>query len=340
MDAVPTGRIRNVALVGHNGAGKTTLAEALLSVCGAIHRRGRVEDGTTVMDFDPEEQRRGHSCSMAMAVMEWEGHRINLIDVPGSADFVGEAAVALRVADFAVFVVSAVDGVAPQTEEAWRIAAEVGIPRAIFVNQLDKERADFDRVLTELQERLGAGVAPVELPIGKESEFHGVIDLMDDHAMFYDDELGIGREVPMPEELVDREHAVHDALIEGIVVADEALMERYLADEPIALDELEHALALGIEQATVFPVLCGSARRMVGIDRLARFLVHEGPAPQAGEGQTVALVFKTMVDPYLGRINLCKILQGASRLTTASPTAARSARSACTTSSCCAGRSS
>jgi elongation factor G len=310
MQVVPTERIRNVALVGHNGAGKTTLAEALLFVTGAIPRRGRVEDGTTVMDHDPEEHRRQQSTGLSMAVLDVEGHKINLIDVPGSADFLGDVAVALRVADFAVFVVSAVDGVGAQTEVAWRLAAEHGVPRAVFVNQLDRERADFDRVLVELQAVLGAGIAPVELPIGTESAFHGVVDLMDDHAMFYDDESGIGREVPMPEELVDREHMVHDALIEGIVVADDALMERYLADEPIALDELEHALAVGIAAGTVFPVLCGSARKLVGVDRLARFLVHEGPAPAANVGPSVALVFKTIVDPYLGRVNLCKVLQG------------------------------
>jgi elongation factor G len=320
----PTARIRNVALVGHGGSGKTSLAEALLFHAGAITRPGRVEDGTTVCDFDPEAARRQISVSLAVAPYVHDGddglgYKVNLIDTPGYADFVGDVAAALRVADLAVFVVSAVEGVEVQTEIAWRLAEERRIPRAIFVNKLDRERASFDRTLDELKERFGAGVAPLELPIGNESDFRGVIDLLEDTAVTYANGSGaagstVGSEGPIPEELVDTEHAVHDAIVEGIVVADDDLMERYLADDTIEVKELVHALAAGIADASVFPVLCGSATKLVGIDRLARFIVEEGPAPALGdgsdEGPTALLVFKTLVDPYVGRINLFKVLQG------------------------------
>ncbi len=308
----PTDRIRNVALVGHGGSGKTTLAEALLVHAGAIARPGRVEDGTTVCDFDPEAARRGISVSLTVAPFEFDGHTVNLIDTPGYADFVGDVAAALRVADLVVFVVSAVEGVEVQTEFAWRLAAERGIPRAIFVNKLDRERASFDRTLEQLQDRFGAGVAPLELPIGVEAEFRGVIDLLDDSAVTYEPGSTTGAEGPIPDDLVDTEHAVHDAVVEGIVVADDDLMERYLADETIAVKELVHALAGGIADATVFPVLCGSATKQIGIDRLARFIVDEGPAPAVGDADAPAalFVFKTLVDPYIGRINLFKVLQG------------------------------
>ena len=310
MKTFPTSKIRNVALVGHGGAGKTTLTEALLFCSGAINRMGRVEDGTTVSDFDPEEQRRHISVSMALAPFEVDGHKVNLVDTPGYADFVGDVAAALRAVDLAVFVVSAVEGVEVQTEIAWRMAEELGLPRAIFVNKLDRERASFDRTLDDLKTRFGAGVAPLELPIGEETEFRGVIDLLDDVAVTYEDATGRSTEGPIPDDMAVEEHSVHDALVEGIVVADDDLMERYLGDETIDKKELASALAKGIADASVYPVLCGSAAKLIGVDRLARFVVEEGPEPRVGHGDTAAVVFKTVVDPYVGRVNLFRVLQG------------------------------
>jgi elongation factor G len=312
LQTFPTAKIRNVALVGHGGAGKTTLAEALLSSSGAISRMGRVEDGTTVCDFDPEEARRRISVSLALAPFELDGHKINVIDTPGYADFIGDVQAALSVADLAVFVVSAVEGVEVQTEAAWRLAAARRIPRVVFVNKLDRERASFERTLDQLKARFGAGIAPLELPIGRESEFRGVVDLLTDTAITYDGSSPQGSEGPIPAEMEAEEHSVHDALVEGIVVADDDLMERYLDDQEIDVKELGHALALGIDEATVFPVLCGSATKLVGIDRLSRFIVEEGPEPHVtgDDGATAAFVFKTLVDPYVGRVNLFKVLQG------------------------------
>ncbi len=309
MKTFATPQIRNVALIGHGGSGKTTLTEALLFTAGAIPRMGRVEDGNTVADFDPEEHRRGISVSLSLAPVEYEGHKINILDTPGYADFIGDVVAAIHAADIAVFVVSAVEGVEVQTEIAWRLAAQRNIPRAIFVNKLDRERASFQRTLDDLKDKFGAGVAPLHLPIGEEATLSGVIELLNDVAITYDTSGGPS-ENPIPPEMEAEEHSVHDALVEGIVVGDDDLMERYLSDEKIAYDELAKTLAAGVAQGSVFPVLSGSATKLIGVDRLLKFLVEEAPAPSVGTGSAGALVFKTIVDPYVGHVNLFKVLQG------------------------------
>jgi elongation factor G len=328
-----TGQIRNVALVGHGGSGKTSLAEALLHRAGAINRMGRVEDGTTVCDYDPEEQKRGISLSLSVAPFEWRDHKINLIDTPGYADFMGDVSAALRIADLAVFVVSAVDGVEVQTEEAWELARRLGVPRMVFVNKLDRERASYDTTLAQLRDRLGAGIAPLELPIGEEAGFRGIADLLTDTAHIY--QGGVPHTEPIPDEMEQLEHQVHDNLVEGIVVADDALLERYLDGDVPSVEELERTLHDGIAAATVFPVLVGSATREVGIDRLADFLVEIGPspadrsvpitAPGNGEvpsdievtadpsGDPLAFVFKTIADPYVGQVSLFRVVSGTLR---------------------------
>jgi len=322
----PPQGIRNVALVGHSGAGKTTLAEALLYRADAIKRLGRVEDGSTVMDYDPEEHKRGHSLALSMAPLEWNGHKINLIDTPGYPDFIGDVHAALRVVDLAVFVVSAVEGVEVQTENIWRLAEQLGVPRMVFVNKLDKERASFDRTLQQLRERFGQGIAPLELPIGKEAAFHGVADLFTDRAYIYDS--GHGEEAPIPDEMEEREHEVHDNLVEGIVVADDDLLEQYLEGNVPTVEVLEKTMAKGVAAAQVFPVVCGSATGPIAVDRLASFIVEIGPSPAArsttkvvagGEemeiegnpdGDPLAFVFKTVADPYVGQISMFKVLSG------------------------------
>jgi elongation factor G len=323
-----TGQIRNVALVGHGGAGKTSLAEALLHRAGAVKRLGRVEDGTTACDFMPEEQKRGLSLSLAVAPFEWRDHKVNLIDAPGYADFLGDVSAALRVADLAVFVVSAADGVQVQTEVGWRMAASLGLPRMVFINKLDRERASFDATLAQLRDRLGAGIAPLELPIGEEAAFRGIADLLTDKAHIY--ENGVPHTEEIPEEMEALEHQVRDNLVEGIVVADDALVERYLEGESIGLDELERTLHDGIARAAVFPVVVGSATAEIGIDRLADFLVEIGPSPldrpatvTAGDaevevaadakGDPLAFVFKSVADPYVGQISLFRVLSGTIR---------------------------
>jgi len=328
MASTPSTRIRNVALVGHGGSGKTTLAEALLHCAGAIPRMGRVEDGTATCDTEPEEVKRTLSASVALATFDWRDHKVNLVDCPGYADFFGEVEAALSVADLAVFVVSAVEGVEVQTELAWNLAAARGLPRMVFINKLDRERASFDRTLSQLQSIFGAGIAPLELPIGEESGFRGVLDLLSDRAITYD--TGRPVEGDVPPDLAPTEHQVHDALVEGIVVADDSLMERYLDGDTIGFEELEKTLAHGVAEASVFPVVCGSATKGVAIDRLASFLCEIGPSPAdrpptevlAGDtvaevsadpaGKPLAYVFKTVADPF-GRISLFKVLSGTVR---------------------------
>jgi len=323
--------IRNVALVGHHGAGKTTLAEALMTATGAISRQGSIERGSTVCDFEPEEISRHLSVSLAIAPFTVDGVKVNLVDAPGYADFASDMHAALAVSDLAVVVVSATDGVQPQTEDAWRAAASLGLPRIVVINKLDRERTDFDRVLADVSAAFGAGVAPLELPIGTESGFRGVIDLLDDRATLYDVAAGppvAGAEGPVPDELAVGEHEIHEQLVEGIVVGDDDLTSRYLDGDPISREELEATLAGGVASGLVYPVLCCSAATGVGIDRLARLLVELCPSPdrrppvtvRAGDttaevecdpnGRPLLVVCRTMSDQHAGRVSVCKVLSG------------------------------
>jgi len=329
MKSFPPQKIRNVALVGHGGAGKTTLAEALLFHSGAVSRQGRVEDGTTTTDFDPEEVKRGISLAVALAPIEHAGHKVNLLDCPGYADFLTETDAALAVADLAVFVVSAVEGVEVQTEAIWRMAAARGVARMVFVNKLDRERASFEATLAQLQQAFGTGIAPLELPIGQEHHFRGVADLLTDTAITYDTGRAVVGEIP--DEMEALEHQVHINLVEGIVLGDDGLMERYLEGETLSPKELEDALAKGVAGGQVFPVICGSAAHAVAIDRLADLICEIGPSPidrlpavvetPGGEqdvicdpqGPPLAYVWKTMADPYVGRVSLFKVLSGTLR---------------------------
>jgi elongation factor G len=329
VPSYPPSRIRNVALVGHNGAGKTTLAEALLHGAGVVNRQGRVEDGTTTTDFEPEEIKRHMSLSLAVAPFAVGDVKVNLLDTPGYADFFGEVRAALSVAELAVLVVSAVEGVEPQAELAWGLAAELGLPRLVFVNKLDRERASFDRTLADLREHFGAGIAPLELPVGEEAALRGIADLLTDTAIVY--EGARPTTGPIPDDLAELEHHVREQLIEGIVVGDDALMERYLEGEMPSTAELEATLAGGLAQGLVFPVVCGSAATGVGIDRLASLLAEIAPSPasrppvrvRAGDattevgcdpaGQPLAWAFKTVSDPYVGKISLLKVVSGTIR---------------------------
>ena len=329
MPSYPPSRIRNVALVGHNGSGKTTLAESLLFATGAVNRQGKVDDGSTVCDFEPEEIKRHMSLSLAMAPCVLDDIKLNIIDTPGYADFFGEVRAALSVVDLAVIVVSAVEGIEAQTEAAWNLAAELGLPRLVFINKLDRERASFDRTLGALQERFGAGIAPLELPVGEEAGFRGIADLLTDTAIIYDGRTP--QSGPIPDDLAAVEHEVREQLVEGIVVGDDALMERYLEGEALSGAELEATLANGVAQGLVFPVVCGSAVTGVGIDRLATLLAEIAPSAdsrppvevRAGDsvtevasdpaGPPLALVFKTISDPYVGKISLLRVLSGTIR---------------------------
>jgi elongation factor G len=321
--------VRNVVLVGHHGAGKTTLAEQLLARSGATARVGRVEDATTVCDHEPEEHKHGHSLSLAMAPFVWRDHLINLIDAPGAPDFVAEALAAMDVADLAIMVVSGVDGVEAVTELLWNAAAERDLPRMVFVNKLDRDNSSFDRTVSQLRDHLGEGLEVIELPVGEAAGLRGVADLLSESAYVYDH--GTAQRVAVPADLAEREHAEHDRLVEDIVAGDDALLERFLDGQIPSFEELEATLAREVDLDLIFPVLCGSATLGIGVDRLADFIVEIGPSPQdrpgrivlAGDlevitrpdpaGEPLAVVFKTIVDPYVGQLSLFRVLSGTIR---------------------------
>src|SRR5256714_1390411 len=258
----PADRIRNVALVGHRGSGKTSLHEALLFQAGAVNRLGSVVDGTTVADSDPDENSRQMSISAALSSFEWQERKVNLIDTPGDSSFVADALGALRVCESAIFVVNAVMGVEVHTTRLWQRAAELDLARLLFVNMLDRERADFFRTLDSLKNAFGAHVVATEIPIGSEHEVRGVIDLVDMKANVYE---GAGREncgeAPIPDELADLAQEYREKLMDEVSESSDALMERYLDGEEIAHDEIVTALKEGSNHGALSPVTCGVATR-------------------------------------------------------------------------------
>jgi elongation factor G len=311
-------------LVGHGGAGKTSLAEALLFRSGATTRMGKTTEGNTVCDFDEEEVRRQISVSTALAPIEWNNHKLNLLDAPGYADFIGEMRCAMRVADLAVFVVSAVEGLEVQTQVAWNYAEELDLPRMIFINKLDRENSSFRRTLDELRSVFGKGVAPLALPLGREHDFAGVISVIDEEAVRYD-ASGKPEPVEVPDDRRERLDEVRTDLLDSVAESDDELLERYLEGEEISRAEIVKAIHEGIDTAVMYPVVIGAATKLIGVDRLMDVIVSAGPAPSdlappAGvDGATrpprvdapmSALVFKTLTDPYVGRVSFFRVYSG------------------------------
>ena len=255
--ALDTGKIRNVAFVGHGGVGKTSLVEAILFSCGATTRLGRVDDGTTTTDFDPDEIKRKISLNTAVAFCDHHGYRLNLIDTPGYGDFVADARAGLRVASAAVVVVDAVAGVQVQTEKVWKFANEYNLPRAIVINRLDRERADFFRTLESLQKRLKGRLVPLQLPIGSEASFHGVVDLITMKALVWAD--GKMKEGEIPGDLAEAARAYREKLAEAAAETDDDLLAKYLEEGSIGEAEMLEALRRAITSGDVVPVLCASA---------------------------------------------------------------------------------
>ena len=327
--AVTTESIRNVVLVGHNGNGKTSLAEAMLYRAGVVARPGRVDDGSTVCDSDPEEKERHQSLALSTATFTWNGHKINLIDTPGYADFVGEAIAGLHAADLAIFVIDSVSGVQAQDVVMWRHAEKTQMPRLVFINGLDRDNSSFQRTLDDLRSHFGAHVEPVELPIGSESSFHGIADLLTDSAFVYD--TGKAEKAPVPDELADEEREGHEHLVEEVVEGDDELLEQYLEGTEPTAEQLESLLHEAVDSGSVYPVLCGSATVPIAVDHLMTFITNVGPSPadigpvvvEAGgeeteidvdsTGKPLAFVFKTRVDEFLGQLSYFKVISGTIR---------------------------
>jgi elongation factor G len=314
---IEPGKIRNVAVVGHRGTGKTSLVEAMLFQAGAINRLGAVEQGTTTSDWDEDEQRRQMSLAASLCHLEWQGRKINLIDTPGDAGFGGDTVAALRVVEGALFVVSAVMGVEVQTSRVWERAEQLELPRLVFVNMLDRERADFFRVLEQLRGQLSDRCVAVHLPIGSEHELTGIVDLLHVNAYSSPEGQRDGGAREVPAELADQVAEYREKLLDAVVETDEGLMERYLEGEELGSEEVARALKDAVTRGELFPVACGVATENLGTTALLDLLVEGVPSPAKrpvpieldGAG-TAAFVFKTVADPFAGRINLFRVLSG------------------------------
>jgi elongation factor G len=325
--------LRNVALVGHSGAGKTQLVSTLLFDAGAVNRLGRVDDGTTVTDYDEEEISRKHTLSSSLAYAEWNKVKINFIDTPGIANFLSDARAALRVADAAAVVVDAVSGVEVSTEKIWEASEELQIPRLVVLNRLDRERASLDRSLESLRANFGRTVVPIQLPIGEEKAFRGVVDLVAMKAWtFATDGSGKATEGAIPSELEGPAQTAREALVEMVAEADDTLMEKFFDAGTLAQDELVDGLKRGVNAGRIFPLVCASASANVGMQPLLDAIVAFVPSPaeRAFRGKkaqgdddvaveasdtapVAAFVWKTVADPFAGRITLFRVIAGSIR---------------------------
>ncbi|MEA4883866.1 MAG: elongation factor G [Clostridia bacterium] len=324
-------QLRNLAIVSHGGAGKTTLTEAMLFLSGGVDRFGRVDDGSATMDYDPDEVRRKISINASVAPVEWNGCRINVIDTPGYSDFVGEVVGALRVADAAMVMVDAVSGVEVGTEFMWRRADDIEIPRIAVISRIDRENANFDKAIDSMQSAFGNHVAVAEIPIGQGDKFRGVVDLVHMKACTWNDATGKSFTLgDIPSDLADIAQEYRDKLVEYAAENDEDLLNKYLEGESLTQEEFERGLAMGVATGTVVPVFCVSGLRMVGVQTLLDSIVSLCPSPVAvgaarghlphteesaerkpEEAEPFsALVFKTLADPYVGKITMFRVYSG------------------------------
>jgi len=322
-------KTRNIALVSHGGAGKTSLAEVILFKTGVTNRVGRVEDGNTVMDFEPEELKRNASLSSGFAQYEWDKHTVTIIDTPGDQNFFTDTKLCMQAADGAVVLVDAVDGVKVQTEQAMEFANDFNTPCMIFINKLDRERADFARTLQDITESLDIKPITLQIPIGSEENFNGIVDLVAMKAYTYGAD-GRATAGDIPADMQDQVESERERLIEDVAEADDELIERYLEGEELTDEEIQNALKTGILSRTFAPVLCGSAIKGIGIDLFMDFVNNCMPsplevAPRAAtnpaddsevmcapdpEAPFSGFVFKTIADPYAGRLSIFKIVSG------------------------------
>lgn len=327
----PLERTRNIGIIAHIDAGKTTVTERILFYTRKIHRIGEVHDGAATMDWMDQEQERGITITSAATTCFWNNHQINIIDTPGHIDFTAEVQRSLRVLDGGVVVFDAVAGVEPQSETVWRQADRFGVPRICFVNKMDRTGADFKRTVDMIVDRLGANPVPIQMPIGAEDKFRGVIDLIRMEAVYYLDDLGTKSEAsPIPADLLDEAQMLHEKMVEKVAESDDTLTEKFLEGEEITPDELIHALRVATIAGDIVPVLCGSALKNKGVQRLLDSVVNYLPSPKdvppkiglnphndhevtvfADEKDPfVALAFKIVTDPFVGRLTYIRVYSG------------------------------
>jgi len=326
-----TEELRNVCLVGHGGSGKTSFLEAALYSSQAIDRMGRVDEGNTVSDHDPEEVKRSISIATSLGPCVWQGHKVNFVDTPGYFDFVGEVKGALRATDVALVFACAVSGVEVGTEKVWDYAGERNMARAFLINKMDRENANFDRVVEEIRQTFGTSAAPLQIPIGQEAKFAGVVDLLKQKAYYYSDNGRKVEEKAIPPELADKVTEYRAALIEAIAETDDELLMKYLEGEQLTDDEVIKGVKLGVTSGKLAPIFCASAQKNVGVKSFLDACVHYLPSPAdvpAAVGTNLksgaeesrpaartapfsAVVFKTMADPFVGKLSLFRVCSGA-----------------------------
>lgn len=320
--------IRNIGLIGHSGSGKTSLAEAMLYNSGAIDRLGKIDDGNTVCDYDPEEIKRKISISTSLAPCEWKNIKINVLDTPGYFDFVGEVKSTLRVVENAVLVACAVSGVEVGTEQVFKYAKEAGIPCIFFINKMDRENANFNKVLGQIREFFGPRAVPFQLPIGSEANFNGIVDIVAQKSYTFDGKNV--KECPVPDELKDDMENYRSMMMEAVAETDDELLMKYLEGEELTQDEIQKGLRTGVLEGSIYPILCGSSLANKGINLLMDTIINYAASPEdrpdeigkrPGSDEEItrkckatepfsALVFKTMADPYVGKLTLFKVLSG------------------------------
>ncbi|MGO9136753.1 MAG: elongation factor G [Syntrophales bacterium] len=330
MSKYESNSLRNIAIVGHGSTGKTSLCESLLFITGKTDRQGRVDDGTSSMDFEPEEQKRRISISAAANFFEWEKHKITILDTPGDSNFSYDTRNCLRVADGAIVVIDAVGGVEFQTEKVWEYADEYKLPRIVFISRMDRERADFFASVETIKSRLGKKATPVFLPIGKEDNFKGVIDLISKKALIFDGVSGKYKSADIPADMTDIVEKYREYMVEDIAESDEKLMDKYLDAGELSADELKAGLKKGVMSLSLLPIACGSAVKNIGIAPLIDLVINALPSPvelgpvtgkKPGKNEIEtrtpeesapfsALVFKTIADPYAGRLTLFRVFSG------------------------------
>ena len=322
--------LRNVGLIGHGATGKTSLAEALLYYTGTTDRLGKNEDGTTVMDYEAEEKKRGISLSTSVACVEFNNTKINIVDMPGYFDFEGEMIQGMKAVDIATIVVCAVSGVEVGTEKAWKYCNKVNIPRAFFINKMDRENADFDKTLEQIKEKFGLSIVPIEYPIGKEENFTGVVNIISQKAFKLDNKTKKMVSIDIPADLIDKVNECRQMIMETVAETDEELLEKYLENGKLSDEDIYSGFIKGCSDGEIAPVLCGSATKVVGIKSMLENIIGCFPSPRYSRAHKAldidtgdeiyikveedkpfsAYVFKTIADPFVGKISLFKVITG------------------------------